>query len=356
MTHPYTGLPDERFWSRSVAWSAPGHVDPVLRGEHIAPHHRVATLGSCFAQHLSRHIQASGLHYFVAEPAPEDMDAAAAAQRQFGVFSARYGNVYTVRQALQLYDRAFGHFQPRETVWQRGARFVDPFRPQVEPDGFDSPEAVTAAAQAHLACVREVFTRADWLVFTLGLTEAWRSRADGAVYPLAPGVAGGEYALTQHEFVNFTAAEVSADLSALVDRIGRVNPAVRVLLTVSPVPLIATREDRHVLLSNSYSKAALRVAADEVERRHGNVRYFPSYEIITSPAAGGRYYADDLRQVTDLGVRHVMRLFSRHFIGGEPQAPEAVPAMPAGPLARTDSAPLCDEEAIETALRLSGMR
>lgn len=353
MTHPYTGLPDERFWSRAVAQPAPGHVDPVLRGQRIEPHHRVATLGSCFAQHLSRHIQASGLHYFVAEPAPGGLDAAAARQQQFGVFSARYGNVYTVRQALQLYDRAFGHFQPQETVWQRDGRFVDPFRPQVEPDGFDSPEAVAEAAQAHLGCVREVFTRADWLVFTLGLTEAWRSRVDGAVYPLAPGVAGGDYLPQRHEFVNFTAAEVSADLTALVDRIGRVNPAVRILLTVSPVPLIATWEDRHVLVSTCYSKAALRVAADEAERRHGNVTYFPSYEIITSPAAGGRYYADDLRQVTDVGVRHVMRMFSRHFIGDEPLAPAAGPA---APLARPDSAPLCDEEAIETALRLSGVR
>jgi hypothetical protein len=37
------------------------------------------------------------------------------------------------------------------------------------------------------------------------------------------------------------------------------------------VPLIVTYEKRHVLVSTTYSKAALRVAADEAERMLGNV-------------------------------------------------------------------------------------
>ena len=53
------------------------------------------------------------------------------------------------------------------------------------------------------------------------------------------------------------------------------------------------------------------MAADEVVRKSENVFYFPSYEIITSPAAGNRYYDDDLRSITELGVNHVMRVFFR---------------------------------------------
>jgi len=89
---------------------------------------------------------------------------------------------------------------------------------------------------------------------------------------------------------------------------------VKILLTVSPVPLVATYEKRHVLVSNTVSKSVLRVAADEVERAFDNVIYFPSYEIITSPANSGKYYQDDLRRVTDIGIDHVMRVFSKHFL------------------------------------------
>ena len=126
------------------------------------------------------------------------------------------------------------------------------------------------------------------------------------------------------------------------------------LLTVSPVPLIATYEKRHVWVSTTYSKAALRVAADAVERQFDNVIYFPSFEVITSPTAGSRYYADDLRQVTNLGVTHLMRLFSKHFFSNKHGMPSLTAISgDAGGLKVEDDI-VCDEEVIERALKLSG--
>jgi hypothetical protein len=354
--NPYRNLPDHCFWSRAVTWAPPGALDPMIGQFRLHPQEPVATLGSCFAQHLARHIAKVGLNYLVAEAAPPEMPEAEAQRRNFGVFSARYGNVYTVRQAVQLFDRAFGSFMPVEDVWAgpNGDGFVDAFRPQIEPAPFGTADAVRTAAAEHLAQVRRVFTESRWLVFTLGLTEAWRSKRDGAIYPTAPGVAGGDFDPGLHEFVNFTAAEVTVDLHDFIARLGRVNPACQVILTVSPVPLIATWEPRHVLVSTNLSKAALRVAADDAERRHRNVVYFPSYDIITSNAHEGRYWADDLRQVTDEGVAHVMRVFTQHFLGGA-QAQQGWDRPSAAPVV-TGSPVVCDEEIIETALRSAGFK
>jgi len=291
----------------------PGQVDPATKYARILPSHKVATMGSCFAQHLAKHISTSGLNYYAPESAPLGMSELVATQKNYGVFSARYGNIYTVRQAVQLFERAFGNFSPIDGIWERNGRFVDAFRPQVEPEGYGSVAAVRDDTVSHLNYVRNVFTKADWFIFTLGLTEAWRSRQDGAVYPTAPGVAGGEFDSSKYEFINFSCEEVQADLCLLIEKIQSVNPDVQILLTVSPVPLIATYENRHVWVSTTYSKAALRVAADVAERCYRSVIYFPSYEIITSPAAGGRYYADDLRQVTEIGVKHVMRVLLNTF-------------------------------------------
>lgn len=353
MSNPYSALPDHCFWSRAMSWPAPGHIDPVLRGERILPGERVATMGSCFAQHLARHIAQLGLTYYIAEAAPAGMPVAEAAARNFGVFSARYGNVYTVAQAAQLFDRAFGGFAPAEDVWPRGDGFVDAFRPQIEPAPLASAEAVRAGAVEHLERVRAVFTGAHWLVFTLGLTEAWRSKIDGAVYPTAPGVRGGAFDPTRHEFVNFSVNDVRRDLFALIDKVYSVNPSCRVILTVSPVPLIATYEPRHVWTSTIYSKAALRVAADEAKRNWRHVMYFPSYEVITSPAAGSRYYADDLREVTKLGVGHVMRLFEAHYIGAE----AAISSAATPSVVETERVDVvCDEESIEASIAAAGFR
>jgi len=330
---------------------APGQVDPVVACRKITAGQKVATMGSCFAQHLSRHIQSSGLEYYIAETAPQDICAEDAKRRNYGVFSARYGNVYTVRQANQLYDRAFDNRMYADDVWEKDGGFVDAFRPQIEPYVISSADEVRSSAKAHLQHVREVFTRCEWLVFTLGLTECWRSTLDGAIYPLAPGVHGGKHDPDKYEFVNFTAQQVQDDLVLFVENLRRVNPEAQILLTVSPVPLIATYEKRHVWVSTTYSKAALRVAADAVERLYDNVIYFPSYEIITSPSSGGRYYQDDLRQVTELGVRHVMRMFSRHFIENTPSAQICTAKQYA---IDKDDEIVCDEEVIERALRLSG--
>lgn len=352
MTNPYRALPDHCFWSRSVSWVAPGHLDPMIEAPfRISADMKVATMGSCFAQHIARHLARSGLNYFVPEGAPEDMSPEQAAARQFGLFSARYGNIYTVGQAVQLFDRAYGAFKPKEDVWARGDVFVDPFRPLIEPDGFASPEAVRAAADEHLAQVRRVFGEADVIVFTLGLTEGWRSLEDGAIFAAAPGVSGGSFDAARHEKVNFSSRKVCEDLQALCDRIRSVNPAAKILLTVSPVPLIAThRDDQHVISATSYSKAVLRVAAGEVAQANPQVSYFPSFEVITSAHSRGAYFEPDLRGVREVGVAHVMRVFSRHFIDGG--AYVASPMVLAPDTVQQDI--VCDEEVIEQALRAGG--
>ncbi|KWA02133.1 hypothetical protein WL26_28990 [Burkholderia cepacia] len=341
--NPYRGLPDFHFWKRAVAEPAMQDVDPVSPPRFtVAREQKVATAGSCFAQHIARTLSANGFNYLVSETAPPELDAAQAHARNFGVFSARYGNVYTARQLLQLIQRVNGNFVPVEQHWVRDdGRLVDPFRPQIEPEGFADLDALTRSRDVHFAAVKAMFEQMDVFVFTLGLTEGWRSREDGAVYPLAPGVAGGSMDPERYEFVNFTAGEVVADVQASLDLLRAINPAAKVILTVSPVPLIATFEPRHVLTSTTYSKSVLRVAADEIRAANAHVEYFPSYEIITGAFTRGAYFEDDLRSVKEAGVAHVMRLFLTHYMTSEEAASGA-----AARAHRELASIVCDEEAI----------
>ena len=102
-------------------------------------------------------------------------------------------------------------------------------------------------------------------------------------------------------------------MHAVIARLAAINPQCRVILTISPIPLIATFEPRHALVATTYSKSVLRVVADEMWRKYDHVDYFPSYEIVTGSYSRGAYFEDDLRQVTDAGVAHVMRTFMRHY-------------------------------------------
>lgn len=348
MTHPYRGLSDSHFWTRSVSNLALHEVDPLSSSTlRIAQDDRIATMGSCFAQHISRRLMRLGFGYFVPEAAPPGLDEAEAQSRNYGIFSARYGNVYTVRQALQLFQRAWDGWEPEVEAWEQDGSWFDPYRPQIEPGGFPTLEELRADRRVHLEAVRRVFSESTILVFTLGLTEAWRSRVDGAVFPVVPGSAAGEFDDKQHEFVNFRLAEITRDLSELIERTQAVNPGVRLLLTVSPVPLLATHSDQHVLSATTYSKSVLRVAADEVSREFDDVHYFPSYEIITGVPSGNRYFEDDLRSVNEAGVEHVMRVFQRHYVEGE-AAPQSAEWEASSRLEmQRTSEVICDEDVLE---------
>lgn len=352
-SHPYKGLPDYQFWNRTMVGEA-SKVDPVARPGHpIQKNTLIATAGSCFAQHIARALSKSGYSYYVAEDA-EGLEAEEASKRQYGLFSARYGNIYTGEQLAQLFDRADGDFAPVDDIWERpDGRLVDAFRPQVEPEGFATRDELLKSRTVHLEAVRKMLRELDVFVFTLGLTEAWRSRSDGAVYPLAPGVSAGRMDPEKYEFHNYTVEETTEAMERALNRLWRENPDARVILTVSPVPLAATYEARHVLQSTTYSKSVLRIVAEQLRERHQAIEYFPSFEIITGAFSRGAYFEEDLRTVTPEGVAHVMRLFMQHHAQeGEITPPPPPPPPVAEKRTREQQegeAVVCEEELLARA-------
>lgn len=355
--HPYLGRPDYQFWRKDPGLTDMALFDPVGPASFkIAPTDKVVTAGSCFAQHVARFLANAGFDFLVTEQPHPLLTEKVAAEMNYGLFSARYGNVYSTRQLRQLLQRAYGAFTPIDTAWQRAdRRWVDPFRPQILPGGYVSAREVDLDREIHLEAVRRAIDQMSVFVFTLGLTETWLDRRDGAVYPLAPGVAGGRYDESIHAFHNLDVAEVAEDLQWSLDFIRSRNPGVKFILTVSPVPLNATAVDRHVSVSTAYSKAVLRVAAEQVASANDLCDYYPSYEIITSSVTRSAYFADDAREIREDGVHHVMSLFLKHYAeGAAADAPAPRPkARPASATAaRTAQAEalmqvLCDEEAID---------
>ena len=148
-------------------------------------------------------------------------------------------------------------------------------------------------------------------------------------------------------------SEVVKDLDLFVSKARAINPKIRIILTVSPVPLIATFEPRHVLVSTTISKATLRVAAHEISEKFDFVDYFPSYEIISGSAIGAHYFDDDLRQVRQVGVDHVMRIFEKHMVQQSDPTSRPIPDLHSqGDIQHSI---VCDEETVIATMRASGI-
>jgi hypothetical protein len=298
--HPYRHMPDRSFWSRSVSTGWNPHDLMTARVPVLLASDRIMSAGSCFAANTVPFLEAAGYIYV----RTESIEETSSDRFGYGRYSAAYGNIYTPRQLLQLVRRSGGSFKPVEDRWHTDDAVIDPFRPGL-PFPAETDEEFDVLTAAHLARTREAVATADVFIATLGLTEAWVSSIDGAVFPACPGTIAGNFDPQRHMFKNFGVSEIVQDLRDLVDELRRIRSGLRVVLTVSPVPLVATATAAHVVCATSYSKSVLRVACEEIERTQPDVVYFPAYEIITGPQAPD-YFEPDRRNVSDAGIKAVM--------------------------------------------------
>lgn len=340
-SHPYLTQAKRAFWKKTVDNVYPLDIKDWYVKKFDISGVRVATAGSCFAQHIGRQLRELGFNYFDAEPAPRLLSKASWQDFGFGMYSARYGNVYTSRQFLQILLRSHGKFRPKEEVWEKDGGYIDPFRPTIEPEPFATVEELRSSRSYHFSCIRKILRKAEVFVYTLGLTEAWASRKDGAVFPIAPGVSGGQYDPIEHELVNLSYTEVLDDMEKAFAFIRAINPEMKFILTVSPVPLMATASEKNVVVATTYSKSVLRAAAGYLADKYEFVDYFPSYEIVSSHVMRAQFYEPDMRSVSIHGVQHVMsHFFSQHQPSVFRTAPPSTE--------QEDGDVICDEELLAT--------
>ncbi|MFI0737251.1 GSCFA domain-containing protein [Streptomyces sp. NPDC021100] len=348
--NPYQSLPPRSFWRTAVAEPAWADIDGLWTPKFaIGQDDVLLTAGSCFARHIGRALRDRGMNWRDTELAPPGLTPEQRRDRHFGVFSFRTGNIYTAAVLRQWFAWALGAEEPPEEVWQEDGRFHDPCRPAVEPAGYASAEELFAARAATLAAVREGLAEADCLIFTLGLTEAWRDRDGGTVHPVCPGTLRGTFDPERHVFHNFAFDEVRRDLTAALELARSANPGLKVLLTVSPVPLTATATGGHALAATTYSKSVLRAVAGQLAAEHAHIDYFPSYEIVTGTPFRGAFFEPNLRTVTPEGVAFVMDRFFGALDGRQaaaaPVSPPATDHSTAQPTAGEDF--WCDDAVLD---------
>lgn len=308
--HPYKSLDDKSFWSPAVAKRNMFDISDLwVPSFPINPRHKVVTFGSCFAQHIGKSLHSRGFDYYVAEKSPLGLSEENSKKYNYGTFSARTGNIYTATLLKQWVCWALGDEPVPNEIWEQDGRYYDPFRPNIEPNGFSSALELETSREDALAAFKKCLLYSDVFVFTMGLTESWFNSDSNVEYPMCPGTVAGEYDDNIHQFVNQDYVQIYQTMLWVLKRIRKVNEKIQFLLTVSPVPLTATNSGNHVLLASMESKSILRAVAGKLQRQLKFVDYFPSFEIISSTPYRGVFFESNLRAVNKSGVEHVMNMF-----------------------------------------------
>lgn len=246
----------------------------------------IATIGSCFAQHLSRSL------------AKRNGTAIDTPDENHLFVNDSFFTSFLLREAFEY---AFGGNETREH-WRHN----------------DAPDPLTKTGNPReyaysVEAVRKALTLGDAYVITLGLSEIWYNKSTGQVYP--SGVNITAYDPDVHGFRVSTVEENYENLEAIRRLIRTNRGSVPIVFTLSPVPLEATFRQINCVAANSVSKAILRLALDQLLESNTddkNLFYFPSYEIVLG------YFTDsfmsDMRHVKPNIITFVVDQFYRKFV------------------------------------------
>lgn len=241
-------------------------------GVQIGYENRVLTLGSCFAAHIAEKL-AGAKFRVTANPSGilfNPLSIAAAIRS--------YADPVPVTREELGYDG---------DVWYHFGFHGDFSAPTAE----EALGRMNAARQAGAEALRT----SDRVILTFGT--AWVYEREGEVVANCHRRPAAEFSrrrLSVGEIVGTFAELIEGPLAGK-----------QIILTVSPV--------RHIgdtLAGNAVSKAALRLAAEELKQRYNCVEYFPAYEIVTDDLRDYRFYADDLVHPAPQAVAYIWEKFT----------------------------------------------
>lgn len=267
---------------------------------------KIYTIGSCFARNIEVALQFAG---FEVPTRMLDID------HDVYVSKPHYPNT-----VLNKYSP-----QSMAIEIQRGLgklSYVDHGLIQVKPGQWYDPQTSHTGAMSREAALdlrgkldnlsREIRS-ADVVVLALGLTETWRDKETGLIFnQLNPGVLAS--VRDRIEFFNAGYTDIRDRLDEALRQLREEIKDVKVIITVSPVPMVQTFTPMDVISANSYSKATLRAVAGDLASSYDFVDYFPSYEMVIN-SHHELTWIDDEIHVQGTIVNRVIGLAVERYVG-----------------------------------------
>lgn len=272
----------------------------------------IGSLGSCFALRIAHQLQTWGYNYVVEEDdLPEDFPLDRLSETSYRMGPARTGTLWNLPSMRQVIERGFGEYKCQKLVITNDKnQLLDPFRTISAPlDETDYERDYVT----HTAALRRALEKCDVMVLTLGLTEAWKFAHSDAYISVSPWKID-PLLLRQ---VQLSVSDNVAELERILAVYKKYKPNIKLIISVSPVPLNKTFSQRdHVVVANSYSKSVLRVAAQEFTEKHSDCCfYFPSYEAVMYGTKTP--WESDMRHVSPEAIGRVMSLFQKFFLADQ---------------------------------------
>lgn len=266
----------------------------------------IFTVGSCFAREIEKTLTALGFNLPATKiEVPEEERASGVVNEILNKYTTS-AVVNELRWGLDLEP------YPEDAFLDVGNGLVHD--PHLNPN---APPVSTERAKQRRQRVHDLISilpSCRIFILTLGLVETWYDKKTTLLLngtPPAPALNAerDRFTLQRQSY-----SDILADLEeihALLAKYG--HPEFKMLVSVSPVPFKSTFSGQDAIRANTYSKSALRAAAEEFCSAHDNVDYFPSFEMVTLSDRANAYM-DDYIHVKPSMVSRIMTLAVSKYV------------------------------------------
>jgi len=260
-------------------------VVDILPSEVMIYHHQsLLMMGSCFAQSIGEKL----------------------VEAKFCTTVNPFGELYnpsSIEKALdrmlsgRMYDECdLFEYQGRWHSFEHHSSF-----------SFETKEKTLKNMNEQLSVAAESVKNTDFLLLTFGTSWVYRLQESGEVVSNC-------HKLPAKKFIRsrLTVEEIVRDYKKLITTLRKINPTLKVILTVSPI-----RHWKDGANENNLSKAVLLLSVEALCKELEGVCYFPSYEIVLDELRDYRFFAEDMLHPSAQAIDYVWERFSENYFSAE---------------------------------------
>ncbi len=279
----------------------------------------IFTIGSCFARNVEEELLARGFRIPIRDLFRKP---------EFKNLSTEIVNNFGTPSIFNEFAWAFG-----EKDFDEETNFLE-----VSKDKYIDLHMINSIRPSPLRLVQErrrglinaTRTLADCrvMIMTLGLVELWWDEVSQSYLNTGPLPSVLKQWPKRFSLHVLSFAECHDYLRRALDiAFANAKKNLSVILTVSPVPMMATHRNIDVLAANSYSKSVLRAVAEQLVAEDTRITYFPSYETVS--LSNRRFaWADDFvhvnKEMIALNVERMADAFTGKQVNGAAVLPSLI--------------------------------
>jgi hypothetical protein len=142
----------------------------------------------------------------------------------------------------------------------------------------------------------QVIKHCDVFILTLGVAPAFFDKTTGEFVLPRSSALNSRALAEKYTFRTTTVQENVDNVLYLINFVRSISPGIKIVVTVSPVPLVASFEYESAVQADCLSKCTMRLTAHEVVNNSNipNILYWPSFEVFRwAGSNASNYYAAD---------------------------------------------------------------